>query len=293
MIPAYIAVVQDPYLEPELAISCFESWTTLTVVVHDLGGALGPYLAPNRQWHVAAWCSAVKRSEHGHKCMNFDVERIRSELPSLPRGRIQMCHAGLVEVVVPVMRQGKLELILFAGQRSASADLRPVLDTALEGAGTLRMSLRPPAMSQAEAQLALEGLRQLGARLKAWLDDTLGSESLERLAEPKSRKHRILRFVMERHHQPIGLGDLAEVLGLSLHRTAHVVKGTFGRTFVQLLTESRLRSACALLQHTELTVPEVAKRSGFGDPDHFHRIFRRDLKTTPGRFRDQPVSEGP
>nr|MBA3845626.1 helix-turn-helix transcriptional regulator [Planctomycetota bacterium] len=139
-----------------------------------------------------------------------------------------------------------------------------------------------------EAQQALEGLRQLGARLRQWLDEVLGARADQRLPAPSDRRQSIHGFIAGEHRRGIGLADLARHLGLSPNRAAHVVRALCGRTFVQLLTEARLRTACTLLARTDLNVGDVATRSGFGDADHFHRVFRRSLMTTPAAYRRQP-----
>jgi len=277
-------MLSDPYLQPELSICCFERWSGLTVAVHDLQGRLEPYLAPSRHWHVAAPCAAIKRSAHGAKCIAFDAQRVHAEAPLFPQGRMQVCHAGMVEAVVPVLRGTVLELLLFAGQRSAGPKLQVVSDpqapTALPSAAP---RLRPIGLE--EAQLVLEGLRQLAARLRLWLDEMTIPGVAQRLPAPSERRGKITQFIADRHHEAVALGDLALHLDLSRHRTAHVVKALFKQTFISLLTEARLRSACAMLIHTSLIMPDLARRSGFGDADHFHRVFRRFLRTTPGRYR--------
>jgi len=274
----------DPYLEPELAIGCFERWSGLTVTVHDLQGRLEPYLAGTRHWHAAPLCAAIKRSPHGAKCIAFDGVRVHAEMSQFAEGRIQVCHAGLVEAVQPVWRGDQWELILFAGQRVQGPGLAAARDP--QDATPLPDGApRPAILGQEEAQLVLEGLRQLGARLRIWLDERISPAVAQRLPPPSDRRGQISQFIADRHHEGVGLADLARGLGLSRHRTAHVVKALFARTFVDLLTEARLRSACAMLMHTALTIPDLARRSGFGDADHFHRVFRARMRTTPGRYR--------
>lgn len=273
----------DPYLEPEEAIRCYESWSGMAVTVHDLAGALKAYLGPTRQVHASETCVAVKRATNNAPCIRWDTDQLRATLTVEPRGRVHVCHAGLVEMVAPVMRGGALELVLFAGQRSPAPGLRALRDPGLGGFPI--DPIRLAEIGDDEAAHALEGLRQLGSRLRVWLDETLGGLASGRMPAPTDRNQAILRFIHDEHHRGIGLADLARHLDLSVHRAAHVVKAACGRTFIALLTEARLRSACAMLTHTDLPVPEVAQRSGFGDADHFHRVFRRRMQTTPGRFR--------
>ena len=81
------------------------------------------------------------------------------------------------------------------------------------------------------------------------------------------------------------LQDLAEVLHLSESRAGHAVKEACGETFLKLLTEARLRTAANLLHHTNLSILDVALRSGFGEISHFHRSFRERFKTSPLKYR--------
>jgi AraC-like DNA-binding protein len=68
-------------------------------------------------------------------------------------------------------------------------------------------------------------------------------------------------------------------------RCCHVVRHLFGTTFVQLVTDKRLRTAVTLLRNTDLPVLEVAHRSGFADVSTFHRVFRRRFGITPRTYR--------
>jgi len=280
----------DPYTDPEVAITCYERWSGLRITLHDLGGALGPHLAPSRQWHAEALCQTIKNGPHGHRCIRWEIDDLRPIIADQPAGAVRICHIGLVELVVPVVRHDRLELVLFAGPRGAGADLigeRDSVPTVLPA-----RARQPPAMGRAEATQALEGLRQVAARLRLWLDEHAAAQhTLVRQPGAVDRALAIRRFIAAEHRRAIGLADLARHLGLSAHRTAHVVREQCGRTFVALLTEARLGSACALLRHTDLSVAAVATGSGFGDPDHFHRVFRHAIGTTPRRYRE--LAAGP
>jgi AraC-like DNA-binding protein len=269
----------DAAAEPEAAIACYEQWSGLAVAVHDVGGVLGSHLRRGRHWHETPLCQLMKDSAHGARCLRWDIDRLRPTLAERPGGVMRVCHAGMLELVVPVLRGGGLELVLFAGQRTAGADLTVERDD-LVTAWPARTRL-PPAMDAASARQALEGLRQLGARLRLWLDE----HAHARASAALPRGQAIRRFIAAHHREEIGLADLARHLGLSLHRAAHVVRESCGRTFVELVTDARVASACALLRHSDRPVAELAGACGFGDPDHFHRVFRRRMGITPHRYR--------
>jgi len=101
------------------------------------------------------------------------------------------------------------------------------------------------------------------------------------------RQHLIHHFVQARHTDPITLHDVAKLLHLSESRASHAVRQACGKSFVELLIRSRLRTAAGLLCHTEMSVMEVATTSGFRNASHFHQTFRKHFGMTPQRYRSE------
>jgi AraC-like DNA-binding protein len=58
-----------------------------------------------------------------------------------------------------------------------------------------------------------------------------------------------------------------------------------GTSYRDLVEEVRRERATALLEQTQLTLPEVAERLGYTDVASFHRAFRRWFKRSPGAYR--------
>ncbi len=283
--------MDDLFNIPENAIQAYEKWSFLTVTVHDLQGTLGPYLSPERYFHHTPICAAVKNSEHGHKCFDFSFTRLRQEIDRFPEGRTQVCHADLVEWVVPSFRENGLDWILFAGQRQPGKLLNFIQDPV----GPPRPSpwpkgtVWPKRVDEEQSTVFLEGLRQLNARLIMWQNQMAATQTKRRhrtwASDVTQRRTAIRHFIQQRHTAPIRLENLAKLLHLSPSRAAHVVRDICGATFHELLTEARLRTAARLLRDTNQSIIEVALQSGFGDASHFHRSFRKALKTSPRKYR--------
>jgi AraC-like DNA-binding protein len=285
----------DLFAVPEQAIQAFERLTALRVTVHDLRGTLWPLIQPERTLHAHTPCSIV-RTHHPSLCVAFDVTLGRKQLMEQPAGRVQVCHAGVVEFVVPVLRRSVLEWVLFAGPRTAG---RSLMQATRDANSTPRKLWQTPGVTtpapveDAEAQLLLENLRQLAARLREWASE-LESTGLKksgnmapRHGDLASRRAVIRNFIFVNHTKPVRLADLARQLHLSESRATHAVKESCGATFIDLLTESRLRTAASLLVHTSLAVLEIALRSGFAEVSHFHRCFRARFKVSPLQYRKQ------
>ena len=273
----------DHHAIPEQAVSSFERLHGLTLTVHDLGGTLAPFLLPERARHRHPRCVAFRDSGHARTCIEFDVKRLRHEAEWVRDGRLHRCPGGLAEWAVPIFIGPRLAVMLFAGVVDP-AGLEGVLGAAARPVGppTVAGSAPLERVSAARAELILEALRQLAARLHAWLASEHATPLVTTPArQVESRRATIRLFISERYAEPIGLTDLAAHLGLSASRAGAVVQAACGASFMTLLTRARLTSAVDLLHHTDIPVADLAIRCGFGDPSHFFKVFRKEYGLTP------------
>lgn len=228
-------------------------------------------------------------------CVDFEVTRLRRALPTFPEGRVHVCHAGLLEWVVPVFADQQLEWVLFAGVRRVGASLCNItFDRPLPLPPRLLLAAQgeTAVVEEEESQRVLEHLRQLAARLRLWYLEAKGRDFATvgpLYATPPDtlalRRTAIQRFIHERHTHRVRLRELAKHLCLSEDRTSHVVRDCFDRTFQDLVTQARLQTAQELLRHSTLPLAQVAVGSGFPEVTHFHRLFRRHVGMTPHQYR--------
>ncbi len=261
------------------AIASFERSHGLRIVVHDLGNW---WSLPARQGiHGHDCCQQVKQTAHGWRCYDFEVSEFRAQWQRWPKGRVHRCHAGVVEFILPLVWEKELIGVLFAGQMRGASNTCDVLSpSTLANEIWAKVPLRELVDSQ-EAQHLLEQLRQLGARLLLLRD-------VHAKKGPPLREREIELFFLTRYTESdLGIHDLARKLKLSESRLAHVIKESFGQTFVQLLTHTRLRRACELLVKTDFPISQIALQVGYGDLSHFHRVFKKHREVTPRTYRVQ------
>ena len=82
------------------------------------------------------------------------------------------------------------------------------------------------------------------------------------------------------------LAQVAEMIGVSV-RSLQRKLSLAGLTYSSLLEQVRFNNAIKLLSDTENKIIDVAFASGYADPAHFTRAFRRISGVTPREFRDR------
>jgi AraC family transcriptional regulator len=88
----------------------------------------------------------------------------------------------------------------------------------------------------------------------------------------------------------IGLGELAEVVGVHPTYLARAFRVHYGLSVGEYGRRLRLAWAAAELARGEKPLAEIATSAGFADQSHFTRVFRRQIGTTPARYRQQAQS---
>ncbi len=220
-----------------------------------LAAAAGPY-----SLHTSAFCRSVKRTRND-RCRTCDLRAVPARGEALRRPFFHTCHAGADELIIPLILADTLVGVAYVGQFRAKAGQPAEL----------------PLLKPAERR-RLAGLGQL---LDAYLTRLLRTTRETSLTADTARARAIRAFLETRLRDNPDLTALARELGLSVSRTAHVVKTATGKSFVELRDELRLRRACDLLAGTHYKVAHVAAECGFASPEYFHRFFRRATGSTP------------
>ena len=99
--------------------------------------------------------------------------------------------------------------------------------------------------------------------------------------------HRAFAVVEANLATTIHVRQLAESVGLSPFHFARMFKKSTGHSPHAYITLRRMELARRLLADDSLPLAEVAARSGYHTQAHFTDAFRRQVGTTPGRYRRQ------
>lgn len=98
---------------------------------------------------------------------------------------------------------------------------------------------------------------------------------------------------MERHYgEPLTLKDVADQVFLNAAYFSTLFKQKTGLSFIEKLTDIRIREARKLLASTEDKMASIAERTGFANIRHFNRVFKNETGQTPKDYRDAVRSRG-
>ena len=91
----------------------------------------------------------------------------------------------------------------------------------------------------------------------------------------------VKEYIHSHLHQDLRLQEMAAIAQISPYHFLRLFKQSVGTTPHQYILQCRLNQAKYLLQHSELSIIEVATQTGFCDQSHLTRYFKRMIGITP------------
>lgn len=268
----------------ENSLRCFEYWSGLEITVHDLTGRIRQFLPQERFAHRCEKCCKEKLNRE-KLCKTFDIQMLQNEAWALNSGGCKLCHAGLLEWVMPIVDSNQRWGILFAGAVRPPRNLKSLTHCLI--AEDIREFSCDDNFDFERANWIMEALRILSVTIM----HDIRAYSRRRELYETNRNEVIHRFIGEYCYRKDLLERLADKLYLSVPRTIHVVKEETGHTFSRLRKAYQMRLAAARLRFSNESIAYVAAQCGFEDVASLHRNFKKYFKTTPLAYRKQHSSD--
>jgi AraC-like DNA-binding protein len=97
----------------------------------------------------------------------------------------------------------------------------------------------------------------------------------------------VLDLIAEQFHQPLTLQQLAAAYGQNELRFLRDFTRAIGLTPHAYLVEVRLQAARRMIEHTRLSLADIALDAGFAHQSHMGSAFRKFLAMTPSQYRSR------
>ena len=268
-----------------------------TRVLHELTGlGMAIYsadttlsLAPPTR-NKGSLCALIQSAPEGkRRCAACDRRHL-ARAACLGKAQAYACHAGLLDMAIPVIVESRHTVTIVSGQ---------ILPEPHSTAGLARVRRRLAWMHLPEARLrrAYDGAIYLPRRRVRSILRLLEifarqlCESARRLREAEARHEhpaiRRAREYVDLHwlEPDLGLTQIASYAGLSAAHCAHLFRRVTGERLTHFVQRRRVLEAKRQMAQTDRTITEVAFACGFGSLTHFNRVFRGFELCSPSQWR--------
>lgn len=103
---------------------------------------------------------------------------------------------------------------------------------------------------------------------------------------PPFRLAKVKEYVEEHLNEDLTLSELAGIAGMSKYYFSRLFKQSEGIPPYEYVLERRVEVGKELLRDTDLSLVQIALKTGFSSQSHFGKIFRRQVGVTPAAYRE-------
>lgn len=95
----------------------------------------------------------------------------------------------------------------------------------------------------------------------------------------------ILQYIDKHYTEKIQISELSKLIHVCDDRMIRLFKEVTSETPVEYILNLRVEYALKLLMEDNLSIAEIAERSGFGSATYMTRVFKQKLGVTPGKCK--------
>lgn len=226
------------------------------------------------------YCNAVHNAAVGkHICRESD-KALFDECRRTKKTAIHICHAGLVDIAIPILYDGVILGYLILGRMKRDDDFSVVSDYIAS------LGLDVDIMKEYYLSLPhydsdkIQGISSLATMLAKYI-------LLSHMLTPgfNNSMQRVLDFIEENLHTHISVNDIADGAHISKSTLYKNFKDTFGCTVAEYMMKKRIERAEKLLLETDISIEEISAQTGFSSAAYFTANFKRQKGITPLKFR--------
>ena len=137
------------------------------------------------------------------------------------------------------------------------------------------------------AEIANYLARAYLVRLRQAIAEQGSREELESKTNESNELASSIKDFLDQNYsdESLCLDTAAEKLHISTYHLSHVFKAIYKISPMRYVSARRMGDAQTMLESTDLTVTEIAMRTGFSNTNQFHHAFAKIMGTSPGQYR--------
>jgi len=230
------------------------------------------------------YCHIIRSHKTGiAACRRCDANAFK-QAAKLKAPIVYECHAGLIEIVAPVITFDNIQIgSIMLGQarspRNRSERAWKELEKKAEFPITQKLKsayLKLPVLDLKHSKACITILQALVTN--AWYDNYF---RLQR--EPLSS--RVNSYITQNINKNLSLNEIALTFKVGKTTLCKTVKNDFKVSINELIRSLRIKKAKQLLQTAELPIYLIAEQVGIPDYNYFTKVFKTEIGVTPSEFR--------
>lgn len=110
------------------------------------------------------------------------------------------------------------------------------------------------------------------------------AEKKNKMSRTESYVIKSIEYISSNYSLPVTVNDIAEHVGLSRSHLFRSFQAVLEKSPKEYLTEYRIKQACYLLEHSAMSVTDIAESVGFDNSLYFSKAFHKQMGMPPTEY---------
>jgi len=234
-------------------------------------------------------CSLMRSSQKGiEACVKCDKDNL-GRIIRTRKDFSYTCHAGLVDISVPIFVEGNHVATILSGQ---FLPYNPT-EERFPAFYAKNKNLFPDAVRAKSAFLSnphisekkLKNLVRLLSLFAEYLSEKGRKLKTGIKTQERTEIEAVKTYIEQNFREPVSLNEAAMHVSLSPSYLSSIFKKQTGHAFMEYLQQIRIEEAKKLLKTTDWDILRICLESGFRNQSHFNRAFKKATGKIPKQFR--------
>jgi len=270
-------------------------------VLLELSGIVTDFVSPNGtvlnlcpQGHLNPICNMIRDTECGSALCALSNRKLE-ECRKSGKSVVYKCHAGFIDIIVPLFVNKKFIGCLTAGQILNKIPTEESYNEFRDKTKYLKTEEKALKKYYFDTKIFTnEQLESLVKLLTLIGNYIVESESKIIFLESATEKNRVSlakKFIEKNYRNKITIADIARSVYQSESYFIHQFKDETGVSAIQYLNRYRIEKAKEFLRYSTLSITDIASQTGFQNLTHFNRIFRKFEQKSPKTYQKSRISK--
>lgn len=228
------------------------------------------------------YCRCIHNTAEGNRrCIASDAELL-GRCKRTKRSQMHICHAGLIDVAVPIIhRDSIMGYVIFGQIRTDKAFSE--FEGYVKGLG-----LDPKDMGERYGRVPVFEEHRMDSVLNIAV--MLAKHiMLENMLKPDYDRvlDSAVAYIDKNLERPLSVSDIVHKVNTSKTVLYDRFRAAFDCTVSEYINSRRVERAARLLSGTDMSVEDISQTVGFSGTSYFCKIFKRKMGASPLRYRQK------
>ena len=225
------------------------------------------------------FCKIVKKNSGNNRCYYSD-QKILAECSRTHKPQMHVCHAGLVDIALPIMHGDSIMGYIIMGQMRQDIPFSAIeekLEWFCKDKCDLKAAYSRMVIYNDER---VESLAALAVMLASYVmtEDMIN-------ADRSILSDKFTSYVRLHINEELSVDSICKGIGTSRNTLYRHIRNHFGMSVNDYVLSERVALAKRLLRDSDDSISVVCEKSGISNPSYFCKLFKTKTGMSPLKYR--------